>query len=53
LLEAFGNAQTVINDNSSRFAKLYELMFSQQGRLVGGMLHPVITELELILNLFD
>ena len=36
LLEAFGNAQTMINDNSSRFAKFIELMFSQQGKLVGG-----------------
>ncbi|CAC5360780.1 unnamed protein product [Mytilus coruscus] len=44
LLEAFGNAQTMINDNSSRFAKFIELMFSQQEKLVGAKLTEFLLE---------
>ncbi|XP_052251496.1 unconventional myosin-X-like isoform X2 [Dreissena polymorpha] len=40
LLEAFGNACTVMNNNSSRFGKLIELIFSEEGQLLGA----VITE---------
>lgn len=36
LLEAFGNAVTEMNDNSSRFGKHLELHFSRDGAVLGG-----------------
>jgi myosin-3 len=34
LLESFGNAQTTLNNNSSRFGKLLEIFFSEYGTIV-------------------
>ncbi|CAH1797404.1 unnamed protein product [Owenia fusiformis] len=44
LLEAFGNAQTAMNDNSSRFGKYLELSFTKEGQLEGANIRHYILE---------
>lgn len=44
LVELFGNARTVLNDNSSRFAKFLELKFSQDGVVTGAVIRDYILE---------
>jgi len=44
LLESFGNAMTLRNDNSSRFGKFVNLRFSRGGRLVGGAVETYLIE---------
>ncbi|ESP01302.1 hypothetical protein LOTGIDRAFT_111741, partial [Lottia gigantea] len=44
LLEAFGNAQTLMNDNSSRFGKNLELKFTSKGKLAGAVLTDYLLE---------
>ena len=43
-MEAFGNAQTVINQNSSRFGKFLDLHFTTTGDLVGAQLSEYLLE---------
>ena len=44
LLEAFGNAKTVRNNNSSRFGKFIELFFDKNASVSGGSLEHYILE---------
>ncbi len=44
LLEAFGNAKTRINDNSSRFGKYLEIYFEQDGTVVGARFKEYLLE---------
>ena len=37
-MEAFGNSQTLFNDNSSRFGKYLEMKFTDEGVVTGGKL---------------
>mmetsp|Transcript_6672 Transcript_6672/g.19028 ORF Transcript_6672/g.19028 Transcript_6672/m.19028 type:complete len:1577 (+) Transcript_6672:249-4979(+) len=44
VLEAFGNARTLRNDNSSRFGKFIELGFSRAGHLMGAKVETYLLE---------
>ncbi|XP_042504196.1 myosin-2-like isoform X2 [Macadamia integrifolia] len=51
VLEAFGNAKTSRNDNSSRFGKLIEIHFSRTGKICGAKVQTFLLEKSRVVQL--
>merc|ERR1740117_1567439 len=44
LLEAFGNAKTLLNNNSSRFGKFTKILFDKHGSIAGSRVDTYLLE---------
>ena len=50
ILESFGNARTIRNDNSSRFGKFIEIKFTSAGKLMGASVDSYLLEKVRLIN---